>query len=162
VLAELGQRLQAHRLNANLSQAEVAQKAGVSRRALQNLESGRVCTLSLLIRVLRALGKLHQLEENREWRLSPAFDVTWSFNPSGSWTNRHQMSLNGKRDDFTRDDLAIVARQFGVKDDHDLIEQVATSVSAWPRFAKEAGVRKDQQKAIAQTHRLALVTKHHT
>jgi transcriptional regulator with XRE-family HTH domain len=62
VLAELGQRLQAQRLNANLSQAEVAHQAGVSRRALQNLESGRVCTLSLLIRVLRALGKLQQLE----------------------------------------------------------------------------------------------------
>jgi DNA-binding XRE family transcriptional regulator len=62
VLAVLGQRLQAQRLNANLSQAEVAQKAGVSRRALQNLESGRVCTLSLLIRVLRTLGKLQQLE----------------------------------------------------------------------------------------------------
>ena len=62
VLEELGRRLQAQRLNANLSQAEVARKAGVSRRGLQNLESGRVCTLSLLIRVLRALGKLQQLE----------------------------------------------------------------------------------------------------
>ena len=62
VLEELGRRVQSQRLNANLAQAEVAQKAGVSRRALQNLESGRVCTLSLLIRVLRALGKLGQLD----------------------------------------------------------------------------------------------------
>jgi transcriptional regulator with XRE-family HTH domain len=62
VLEELGRRLQAQRLNANLAQAEVARKAGVSRRALQNLESKGVCTLSLLIRVMRALGKLHQLE----------------------------------------------------------------------------------------------------
>ena len=61
VLEELGRRIQSQRLNANLLQAEVAQKAGISRRALQNLESGRVCTLSLLIRVLRALGKLGQL-----------------------------------------------------------------------------------------------------
>jgi transcriptional regulator with XRE-family HTH domain len=62
VLEELGRRIQSQRLNANLVQADVAQKAGISRRALQNLESGRVCTLSLLIRVLRALGKLGQLE----------------------------------------------------------------------------------------------------
>jgi transcriptional regulator with XRE-family HTH domain len=62
VLEELGRRLQAQRLNANLAQAEVARKAGVSRRALQNLESKGVCTLSLLIRVMRALGKLGQLE----------------------------------------------------------------------------------------------------
>ena len=90
--------------------------------------------------------------------MSPAFDVIWSFNPSGSWTNRHQMSVNGKRDDFTRDDLATVARQFGIKDDRDLIEQVGTAVSAWPRFAKEAGVRDEQQKTIARTHRLELAT----
>lgn len=61
VLEELGRRIQTQRLNENLAQAEVASKA-VSRRALQNLESGRGCTLSLLIRVLRAMGKLGQLE----------------------------------------------------------------------------------------------------
>jgi serine/threonine-protein kinase HipA len=98
------------------------------------------------------------LTEAGPWRLSPAFDVIWSFNPGGSWTNRHQMSVNGKRDDFTRDDLAAVARQFGIKDDRDLIEQVATAVSAWPRFAKKAGVRDGQQKTIARTHRLELAT----
>ena len=62
VLEELGRRIQTQRLNENLAQMEVASKAGVSRRALQNLESGRGCTLSLLIRVLRAMGKLGQLE----------------------------------------------------------------------------------------------------
>jgi transcriptional regulator with XRE-family HTH domain len=62
VLAELGRRVQNHRLNANLAQAEVARKAGVSRRALQNLEGGRACTLPLFIRVLRVLGQLPQLE----------------------------------------------------------------------------------------------------
>ena len=102
------------------------------------------------------------MEENGPWRLSPAFDVIWSFNPSGGWTNRHQMSINGKRDDFTRADLSSVARHFGVKDDKDLIEQVATAVSAWPRFAKEAGVRNDQRKTIGRTHRLALATARRT
>jgi transcriptional regulator with XRE-family HTH domain len=62
VLAELGRRVQEQRLNENLAQAEVARKAGISRRALQHLESGQGCTLSLLIRVLRALGKLDQLD----------------------------------------------------------------------------------------------------
>jgi serine/threonine-protein kinase HipA len=90
--------------------------------------------------------------------LSPAFDVIWSFNPSGSWTNRHQMSVNGKRDDFTRGDLLTVAAQFGVKDGKVLIDQVTESVSKWPRFATETGVAKDQQKLIAETHRLSLAT----
>ena len=98
------------------------------------------------------------LEEKAPWRLSPAFDVTWSFNPAGSWTNRHQMSVNGKRDDFTRADLTAVARQFGIKDERELLEQVAAAVAAWPRFAKAAGVSGDQQKTIARTHRLALAS----
>lgn len=62
VLVEIGRRLQANRLNANLAQADVAQKAGVSRRTLQKMESGRVCTLLALVRVLRGLGVLDALD----------------------------------------------------------------------------------------------------
>lgn len=61
-LDELGRRVQIHRLNMNLTQAAVAEKAGVSRRALQKLESGESCTLLVLIRILRALGKLDALD----------------------------------------------------------------------------------------------------
>ncbi|MBU6401850.1 MAG: HipA domain-containing protein [Verrucomicrobia bacterium] len=96
------------------------------------------------------------LEQNGPWRLSPAFDLTWSFNPAGSWTSRHEMSVNGKRDEFTRDDLSTVAQQFGIKDANDLIEQVASAVADWPRHAKEAAVSAAHQKEIARTHRLAL------
>jgi len=96
------------------------------------------------------------MDEDGRWRLSPAFDVIWSFNPAGAWTNRHQMSVNGKRDDFTRADLSAVAVQFGIRDEKDVVEQVMAAVSAWPRFAADAGVPPQQQKAIAETHRLAL------
>ena len=61
VLAEMGRRVQIHRLNLNLTQAATAEMAGVSRRALQKLENGEACTLSTLIRILRALGKLDTL-----------------------------------------------------------------------------------------------------
>jgi serine/threonine-protein kinase HipA len=96
------------------------------------------------------------MEPIGQWRLSPAFDMIWSFNPTGSWTNRHQMSINGKRDDFMRADLLAVAGHHGIKDADDLIDQVASAVADWPRFAREAGVKGDQQKAISKTHRLAL------
>jgi len=62
MLGELGRRVQALRLNMNMAQTVVARKAGISRRALQNLEGGRGCTLALLIRVLRALEKLDALD----------------------------------------------------------------------------------------------------
>jgi len=62
VLEEIGRRVQSRRLNLNLPQLEIASRAGISRRALQNLENRGVCTLASLIRVLRALGDLPQLD----------------------------------------------------------------------------------------------------
>jgi len=100
------------------------------------------------------------MDERGQWRLSPAFDVIWSYNPAGRWTDRHQMSINGKRTDFTRADLLTVARQFSIREAEDLIEQVATAVADWPRFAKEAGVPAAQREAVAKTHRLELASKH--
>ncbi len=99
------------------------------------------------------------MDQAGQWRLAPAFDLIWSYNPAGRWTNRHQMSLNGKRDDFTRADLLAVAQPYRLKDADDLIEQVVAAVADWPRFAKAAGVKNDQQRTIAKTHRLTLAGK---
>src|SRR5690606_21451109 len=44
-----------------------------------------------------------------QWRLSPAFDVAYAYNPDGSWTHQHQMSLNNKRDGFQLADLLAFA-----------------------------------------------------
>jgi len=62
ILGELGSRLQRERLNRNMTQAELALKAGVSLRSLQYLETGRPCTLVSLIKILRALGSLAALD----------------------------------------------------------------------------------------------------
>ena len=40
------------------------------------------------------------------WRLSPAFDVVYAFNPDGPWTGQHQMHMNGKRSNFRLEDFA--------------------------------------------------------
>ncbi|MGO9244422.1 MAG: type II toxin-antitoxin system HipA family toxin, partial [Verrucomicrobiia bacterium] len=84
------------------------------------------------------------------------FDLIWSYNPRGTWTNRHQMTINGKREEFTRADLLTIPEQHGIKDAVALLEQVADAVAGWSRFAEEAGVENDQQRAISKTHRLAL------
>src|SRR3546814_11464112 len=63
VLTLLGERLLAIRLARNLTQAELAEQAGVSKRTLERLESGAVASqLSSLLRVCRALGLLERLE----------------------------------------------------------------------------------------------------
>jgi len=62
ILGELGGRLQRERLNRNMTQTELASKAGVSLRSLQYLETGRPCTLASLIKILRGLGNLAALD----------------------------------------------------------------------------------------------------
>lgn len=91
-----------------------------------------------------------------EWRLAPAFDIVWAYNSRGKWTNRHQMTVNGKRDGYSSDDLIAPARQFGIKNASGIIEKVADAVARWPVFARECGVRPGLAKTIGRTHRLNL------
>jgi serine/threonine-protein kinase HipA len=90
-----------------------------------------------------------------QWSLSPAFDLTLAYNPQGQWTNRHQMSINGKRDDFSPDDLMSVAERFRITKPRarDMIAQVAAAIGHWPEFAEEAGIEADKINAISKLHR---------
>lgn len=96
------------------------------------------------------------MDRDGVWRLAPAFDVVWACNPAGAWTNRHQMSVNGKRDLFTKRDVLTVAEQFGIKSATEILAQVIATVARWPEFADEAGVPAELKKEIANTHRLEL------
>jgi transcriptional regulator with XRE-family HTH domain len=62
VLSELGSRLERTRLERNLTQRELADEAGVERKALQRIEAGESVRLTSFIRVLRALGLLDALD----------------------------------------------------------------------------------------------------
>ncbi len=55
------------------------------------------------------------MNKSGEWSLSPAFDMTYSFNPSGAWTASHQMTMNGKRDNFTLEDFNACAKTASMK-----------------------------------------------
>lgn len=61
ILQELGERVKAFRLQANYTQKQLAEKAGVSPYTLQKLEYGERTNLITFIQVLRALGELDQL-----------------------------------------------------------------------------------------------------
>jgi serine/threonine-protein kinase HipA len=96
------------------------------------------------------------LDRGGAWRLAPAFDVIWAYHQSGPWTGSHQMTVNGKRDGFSREDLLAPAKLFGIKHPAALVERVAASVRDWPRFALAAGVAPEFRDRIGATHRLKL------
>jgi serine/threonine-protein kinase HipA len=96
------------------------------------------------------------MDQSGRWKLSPAFDVTWAYRSEGPWTNRHQMRVNGKQDDFQRDDMLAAAKQYGIKDGGSIIDKVGEAVGRWTSFAKEAGVPDRMSETIGKTHRLSL------
>lgn len=78
-----------------------------------------------------------------EWRLSPAFDVIYSYNPNGSWTSNHQMSINGKWGNFTRSDIYELGEFAGLKPSktNELIDCVNDTFKNWKDVAgNDAGI----------------------
>lgn len=92
------------------------------------------------------------LREGGRWELAPAFDVTHAYNPNGEWTYQHLMSVDGKFDGITREDLMAVARRFGVVGAREVLARVREAVARWGGFADEAGLPTAAARMIAADH----------
>ena len=98
------------------------------------------------------------MDRRGNWKLSPAYDITYAYAPAGIWTGQHQMSVNGKRNQIDRNDLLSLAKIAGIKETHanDMLDHVIQTVSQWRKFAKIAGVEKMRIAQIKNAHRLVL------
>jgi serine/threonine-protein kinase HipA len=96
------------------------------------------------------------MDKAGDWSLSPAFDMTYSFNPSGEWTAKHQMTMNGHREGFTMGDFQACARHALMKRGRAdaVVDEVRSAVENWPEYAAEADVSEAWQEQIRQNHRL--------
>jgi serine/threonine-protein kinase HipA len=95
------------------------------------------------------------MDKQGRWSLAPAFDVTYSYNPSGAWTATHQMTLNGKRDGFGLDDFRAGARsaQMTRGRAEAVPDEVGAAVARWAEFADQAGVPGVWAAQIQANHR---------
>lgn len=98
------------------------------------------------------------MRQDGRWELAPAYDMTYSFNPQGAWTGRHQMSMNGKREDFVRADFNACGQTCALQKGRAeaILDEVQTAARRWLDFATEAGVPAEAAAKIAATHRLEL------
>jgi len=62
IIKTIGDFVRHHRLEQNITQKNLADKAGINRTTLSDLELGRKCQLVTLIQVLRILNKLYVFE----------------------------------------------------------------------------------------------------
>jgi serine/threonine-protein kinase HipA len=93
------------------------------------------------------------MDRQGNWSLSPAFDMTYSFNPGGTWTASHQMTMNGKRENFTLDDFKACAKTASMKRGRaaGIIAEVQATVARWREFAGQAGVPAATAERIGRT-----------
>ena len=96
------------------------------------------------------------MDKNGKWKLAPAYDVTYAHTPGNKWTSRHQMAINGKREDITSADLLAVGKQMNIKKAKEIIEKVKTVVADWVLYAKEADLPQEQVKALGKMHLLGV------
>ncbi|NCA77288.1 MAG: type II toxin-antitoxin system HipA family toxin [Alphaproteobacteria bacterium] len=96
------------------------------------------------------------MDKSGQWRLSPAYDMTFAFKPSHQYLSQHQLSLNNKRTGITGNDLRSVAERMNIKKSHEITDQITEVVSRWPDYASMAGIPISQIKAIGNAHLLHL------
>lgn len=98
-----------------------------------------------------------KIDRQAPWCLSPAFDVAYSYKPGSPWVSSHQLSLNGKRDHFERQDLLAVAELIGnFRAAGDVIDEVTAVVKNWSDYAAKAGVDASLENEVFQHLRLSL------
>lgn len=90
------------------------------------------------------------MDKKGVWSLSPAYDITFSYRKDSIWVSAHQMLINGKSDNITKEDMLKVAEKAGIKksDAVKSIEQVINSVSKWEAFAEKTGMSEYNIKRI--------------
>ena len=94
------------------------------------------------------------MKEDGKWELSPAYDVIYSHKPGGKWTSKHQMTLNGKRDDFVINDLIEIGKSNGINKCENIIKKVINAVSDWKNHAKKAGLKGNIISELGKYHRI--------
>lgn len=90
------------------------------------------------------------MDKRGRWTLSPAYDVTYAYNPDGLWTGGHQMTVNGKRNGITEDDLLQTAGHINISraKAKKIITAVREAISNWLSYAGQAGVPEREASAI--------------
>lgn len=94
------------------------------------------------------------MDRKGNWSLAPAYDLCYSYSPSGQWTRFHQMSVAGKRESFILSDLLQIGEEQGINESHKIVREIVEVVSNWSTYADNNDVNKEYKKQIGDNLRL--------
>jgi len=89
------------------------------------------------------------MDKDGKWRLAPAYDMGYAYNPNGSWTSAHQMSINGKFDNIFRSDLIELAILNNIRNAEQIIDEICDTCSRWNQIASECEIPKSMIDSIS-------------
>jgi len=92
-----------------------------------------------------------RLKHGGKWELAPAYDICHAYRPDSEWVSRHALSINGKRKDFTKNDLLVIGKSINCKKALEIIEDIQENVNQWKGFADEVNVEPKLRDSIAKT-----------
>lgn len=92
------------------------------------------------------------MDKDGVWNLSPAYDLTFSYNPGDLLGDRHKMTINGKQKDLTIDDFQEVADNMEINKADEIIKEITDVVTRWPDYARQAGVKKEVLEYVGSQH----------
>src|SRR5690606_31613958 len=91
------------------------------------------------------------LKKDQSWRLAPAYDLCFSFDPNNHWVNKQTLSVNGKRLNITKDDLMTIAKDNNIKKGEKIIDTINTVVKSWNSYAERVNLRNDLKERIGKS-----------
>ena len=83
------------------------------------------------------------MDKSGKWTLSPAYDITFSYNPDNKWLRAHQMTINGKTTEIGLSDLLEAGKNMGIKERRckDIISEVSVVVDKFVTYAERVGIK---------------------
>jgi serine/threonine-protein kinase HipA len=88
------------------------------------------------------------MNKNGEWRLSPAYDLTFPFDPYQQMYLPHQININGKTKDISLTDLKAVAKIVGIRNANQIIDELIESVSSFSSRISDFSINKKTVELI--------------
>ena len=87
------------------------------------------------------------------WSLAPAYDLTYAYNPNGIWTSKHQMTVNGKREDIQEEDILAAGLTVGISryEMRKIIDNVKSVVGNFEKYAASANINEEVVEEIEST-----------
>lgn len=92
-----------------------------------------------------------RLRKDAKWELAPAYDLCHAYQPNHKWVSQHALSVNGKRNNITGEDLLIIGKSIKNKKAEAVIREINDTVSQWKKFADETKVSPKLRDEIDKT-----------